>query len=135
MVDSPMGIESIKQIDYVILPCRDMRAMRDFYLNVMRFTLVEDQKSWVMFGVGSGFLTLRPRGPWRGWHDGDLAPGTVGVQVAFRVAYGAVDECHGELVERGVEVVDPPRDQEFGHRTLFFKDPDGNVLEIYAEFE
>jgi len=24
-------------------------------------------------------------------------------------------------------------DQPFGHRTLFFRDPDGNVLEIYAE--
>jgi hypothetical protein len=26
-----------------------------------------------------------------------------------------------------------PTDQPFGHRTLFFRDPDGNVLEIYAE--
>jgi glyoxylase I family protein len=135
MLDSSMAIESIIQIDYVILPCRDMRKMRDFYLNVMRFALVEDQESWVKFQVGSGFLTLRPRGQWRGWHDGDMAPGTVGVQVAFRVAYDEVDQCHAELVERGVEVVDPPRDQAFGHRTLFFKDPDGNALEIYAEFE
>jgi len=26
-----------------------------------------------------------------------------------------------------------PQDQPWGHRTLFFRDPDGNVLEIYAE--
>jgi catechol 2,3-dioxygenase-like lactoylglutathione lyase family enzyme len=24
-------------------------------------------------------------------------------------------------------------DQPFGHRTVFFRDPDGNILEIYAE--
>jgi catechol 2,3-dioxygenase-like lactoylglutathione lyase family enzyme len=28
-----------------------------------------------------------------------------------------------------------PTDQPFGHRTLFVRDPDGNVLEIYAEIE
>jgi lactoylglutathione lyase len=30
--------------------------------------------------------------------------------------------------------MDPePTDQPWGLRTLFFRDPDGNVLEIYAE--
>jgi catechol 2,3-dioxygenase-like lactoylglutathione lyase family enzyme len=27
----------------------------------------------------------------------------------------------------------PPTDQPWGHRTLFVRDPDGNVVEIYAE--
>ena len=27
----------------------------------------------------------------------------------------------------------PPTDRPFGHRTLFFRDPDGNVIEIFAE--
>ncbi len=128
-----MGIGAIEQIDYVILPCRDVRAMRAFYLDVMRFALEEDQEHWVRFRVGSGFLTLRPRGPWRAWHDGEMPPESVGVQLAFRVAYEEVDACHEELVGRGVEVIEPPKDQHFGHRTLFFKDPEGNVLEIYAE--
>ncbi|WP_436437827.1 VOC family protein, partial [Enterococcus faecium] len=29
--------------------------------------------------------------------------------------------------------VSPPTDRPFGHRTLFFRDPDGNLLEVYAE--
>jgi len=32
-----------------------------------------------------------------------------------------------------VDIVDPPRDQAFGHLTYFLRDPEGNVLEIYAE--
>jgi lactoylglutathione lyase len=37
------------------------------------------------------------------------------------------------LLERGVKILAGPADQPWGHRTLFFRDPDGNVLEIYAE--
>jgi lactoylglutathione lyase len=44
-----------------------------------------------------------------------------------------VDACAAELTAAGVLIVSPPTDQPFGHRTLFFRDPDGNVLEIYAE--
>jgi catechol 2,3-dioxygenase-like lactoylglutathione lyase family enzyme len=29
--------------------------------------------------------------------------------------------------------VAPATDQPWGHRTLFFRDPDGNLLEIYAD--
>ena len=128
-----MGITAIKQIDYVILLCRDMQAMREFYLDIMRFPLEEDTDTWMKFRVGSGFLTLRPRGQWRGWHDGDIPPGSASVQLAFCVAYDEVDACHRELVELDVDIVEPPCDQHFGHRTLFFRDPEGNVLEIYAE--
>lgn len=126
-------MKTIREIDYVILLCEDMDATRAFYRDVMRFPIVEDQKDWVRFRVGSSFLTLRPRGQWHRWHDGDSVSGAASVQLAFRVAAEHVSECYVELVEKGVDVIDPPRDQDFGHRTLFFRDPEGNVVEIYAE--
>ena len=44
-----------------------------------------------------------------------------------------VAKCAELLESRGVEMVLPVTDHPFGHRTVFFRDPDGNVLEIYAE--
>jgi catechol 2,3-dioxygenase-like lactoylglutathione lyase family enzyme len=44
-----------------------------------------------------------------------------------------VDQCADELTRQGVDLVSPPTNQTFGHRTLFFRDPDGNLLEVYAE--
>jgi catechol-2,3-dioxygenase len=32
-----------------------------------------------------------------------------------------------------VKILEPPQDKDYGHRTLFFKDPEGNILEIYAD--
>ena len=127
-----MSFDAIREIDYVILLCRDMAEARRFYRDVMGFALVEDQEDWVRFRVGTSFLTLRPRGPWRGWHDGEALPGSASVQLAFRVSPEEVDACHGELVDKGVEIIEPPRDQNFGHRTLFFRDPEDNIVEIFA---
>ena len=44
-----------------------------------------------------------------------------------------VESCHQELKRQGVTVLEPPRDQSWGHRTLYFRDPEHNVLEIYAD--
>jgi catechol 2,3-dioxygenase-like lactoylglutathione lyase family enzyme len=41
----------------------------------------------------------------------------------------------GTLATRGVQLISGPTDHDFGHRTLFFRDPDGNVLEIHAEID
>lgn len=131
-----MSLQSIRNLDYVILLCDDLPRMREFYARAMRMVPedAEDPKSkWVRFRVGSGFLTLRPRGRWRSWEDGPRVPGSAAVQLAFRVTPPEVLVCHQQLVEAGVEIIEPPADQSFGHRTLFFRDPERNVIEIYAE--
>ena len=59
--------------------------------------------------------------------------GVMSVQLAFRVAPAEVELCAATLLARGVQLISGPTDRPFGHRTLFFRDPDGNVIEIYAE--
>jgi lactoylglutathione lyase len=125
---------TIGNLDYVILLCERMARMREFYLNVMKFPLETDRPTWVSFRVGSSLVTLRPRGQSVAGHDGPAVEGSAGVQLAFRVPPPSVDEWHRELVAKGVEILSPPKDlPDWRHRTLFFRDPEGNVIEIYAE--
>ena len=57
------------------------------------------------------------------------------MQLAFRVSPRGIGSCRTELVDAGVPIVrdltDLPRAR---HRTLFFRDPEGNLIEIYAEY-
>ena len=39
-----------------------------------------------------------------------------------------VDALHGELVERGAEIIQAPMEQPYGLRELRVRDPDGYVL-------
>ncbi|MCC7085736.1 MAG: VOC family protein [Pirellulales bacterium] len=55
------------------------------------------------------------------------------MQLAFLVAPETVDRYHQQLVNHGVKILDPPTNQAWGHRTVYFADPEGNLLEIYGE--
>jgi lactoylglutathione lyase len=126
-----MSLEEIRNLDYAILLCANMKETRAFYKDVMGFPLEMDSEDWVSFRVGSALLTLRPRR--RG--DGPPTPGAASVQLAFRVPPPAVDACHAELVAKGVPIVRPPTDlAEWRHRAVFFRDPEHNLVEIYAEY-
>jgi glyoxylase I family protein len=130
-----MSLREIRNFDYAILLCRNMKETRRFYKDVMGFPLEHDRESWVSFRVGATLLTLRPRGRSPGGEDGPAPAGSAAVQLAFRVPPPAVDACHAELVARGVPIMRPPTDlPDWRHRTLFFRDPEDNVIEIYAEY-
>ena len=123
-------LKNIRNLDYVILLCEEIPRMRVFYHEVLGFPIRRGNAEWVEMNVGATLLTLRKRGrP----YDGAKLPGSAGIQLAFRVAPAEVEECHRELIQKQVEILDPPRDRDYGHRTLFFQDPEGNILEIYAD--
>lgn len=130
-----MSLKEIRNFDYAILLCGKMKETRAFYKDVMGFPLELDLENWVTFRVGATLLTLRPRGQWAAWEDGPALSGSAGIQLAFRVPPPAVDACHAELVAKGVTIVREPTDlPSWRHRTLFFRDPEDNVIEIYAEY-
>ncbi len=121
---------NIHTLDYVVLLCEDIARMKVFYHEILGFPIERDWEDWIEMRVGAVLLTLRARGrP----YDGPKYPNSAGVHLAFRVAPHEVDACHAELLQKQVEIIEAPRDQDYGHRTLFFKDPEGNILEIYAD--
>lgn len=130
-----MGLGGIRSFDYAVLLCGKMEETRAFYRDVMQFPIETDRANWVSFRVGATLLTLRPRRAWAVCDDGEAVPGSAAVQLAFRVPPPAVDACHAELVAKGVPTLRGPTDlPDWRHRTLFFRDPEGNIVEIYAEY-
>jgi catechol 2,3-dioxygenase-like lactoylglutathione lyase family enzyme len=122
----------IRSIDYTVIFARQMAAMREFYGTTLAFPLHRKlSERWIEYRVGSNILALAE--PGITFKDPMPPVGTLSLQLAFRVAPGEVASCAAVLAERGVNIVSGPTDHVFGHRTLFFRDPDGNVLEIYAE--
>ncbi len=122
----------IRAIDYTVIFVRDMAAMRRFYEEVLCFSLQRElSPNWLEYQLGGNTLALAK--PSLTASDAPVPTGSAALQLAFRVSAAEVDACADELTRQGVTLVSPPTDRPFGHRTLFFRDPDGNLLEIYAE--
>jgi catechol 2,3-dioxygenase-like lactoylglutathione lyase family enzyme len=106
--------------------------MRRFYEDVLGFPLLRElSPSWIEYRVGDNILTLAR--PSRTAADAPTPNGSASLQLAFKVSVPEVDRCADELVRQGVTLLSPPTDQVFGHRTVFFRDPDGNLLEVFAD--
>jgi lactoylglutathione lyase len=125
------ALGEIRQVDYTVIFARDLSAMRHFYETVMEFPLLRVLSDrWIEYRVGANTLALTVPGR---FGDAVADKGAASLQLAFRVPPPAVAECAAALEAKGVELLSPLTDHPFGHRTIFFRDPDGNVLEIYAE--
>ncbi len=130
-----VSLSEIRNLDYTILLCNRLEETRVFYRDVMGFPVETDRENWFSFRVGAMLLTLRTRTSWTVCDDGKSVPGAAAVQLAFRVSPPAVDRCHEELVAKGVPILREPTDlPDWRHRTVFFRDPEDNIIEIYAEY-
>jgi glyoxylase I family protein len=122
--------DALRTLDYVILLCDDLARMRAFYHGVLGLPVERDWDEWVELRAGAVLLALRPRGrP----YDGPRSSPGAGVQLACRVPPAAVAAWHRTLAAQGVTVLEAPQDHDYGHRTVFVHDPEGNVVEVYAD--
>ena len=109
-----------------------MVAMRRFYEDILGFALLRElSPNWIEYRVGDNTLALAR--PTRTAADAPTPNGSASLQLAFKVSALEVDQCADELVRQRVNLLSPPTDQTWGHRTLFFRDPDGNLLEMFAD--
>ena len=124
-------LTSVRQLNYVIILCDDLERMKAFYRDLFDFPVDSESDTGLAFRAGSVLLALRKRT--RMYDGSGLRTELPGVQIAFLVSPAEVDLCYAQLVDKGVEILEPPTDQPRGHRTVYFSDPEGNMLEVYAE--
>ena len=124
-------LTALQQLNYAIILCHDLDRMKAFYRDLLPFPIDSESDTTLAFRAGS--LLVIPAQAHRDYDGHGLRPHLPGVQLAFLVSPAEVDLCYHQLVDKGIEILDPPTDQPRGHRTVYFSDPEGNLLEIYAE--
>ena len=124
-------LSAMRQLDYAIVLCEDLDRMKAFYRDLFDFPIASESATGLTFQAGAVKVSLRQRT--RGYDGQGTRSELPGVQLAFLVAPDEVARCYEQLVAKSVEILEPPTDQPRGHRTVYFADPEGNMLEIYAE--
>ena len=126
------GFGAVRSLDYVILLCDDLEGMKAFYEKVFGFHVEEEVPGvMIFFRVGTLFLGLRLRG--RHYDGPEIETESASVQISFRVPPADVDLAFEKLRALGIGVIEKPTNQDWPHRTLFFRDPENNIIEIFAD--
>jgi glyoxylase I family protein len=127
-------------MNHIRLTVRDIPEAEEFYeplLGFIGYRLIqrsEDRLAWAMPSTGGflqWFIVSAAEAELREVEHRMFAPGLH--HFAFNADSRAdVDRFHRLLVERAVEILDPPAsyDYEPGYYAVFFKDPNGFKLEL-----
>jgi catechol 2,3-dioxygenase-like lactoylglutathione lyase family enzyme len=117
----------------ITLGARDSTKMRAFYDGLGFATAAEADDGFCAFVLGGVVLVLYPLASLAA----EAAPGlqangewngvTLGINVESR---GEVDDAFAAAVAAGATVVAEPVDREWGGRSAYFADPEGNRWEI-----
>ena len=109
--------------NFILLYVANPAASAAFYAALLGHAPVESSPTFAMFRLGSGMML----GLWQreGVAPAATAPG--GGELAFAVA--DVDAVHADWSARGLPILQPPTDMDFG-RTFTAADPDGHRLRV-----
>jgi catechol 2,3-dioxygenase-like lactoylglutathione lyase family enzyme len=130
--DPPMS-----HLELVALLVRDYDAAIRFFVDILKFELVEDTPSLTNDGRPKRWVVVRPAGGRTGIllarADGEQQLTSVGEQFAGRVGMflrvGDFDAAYEQMVAAGVEFVTSPRDEPYG-RIAMFLDLEGNRWDL-----
>jgi catechol 2,3-dioxygenase-like lactoylglutathione lyase family enzyme len=124
-------------LELVALIVRDYDRAIDFFVDVLRFELVEDSPAFTNDGRSKRWVVVRPRGAATGIllarADGDEQVQSAGRQFAGRVGlFLRVDDfqsTYQRMVDAGVTFLSAPRSEPYGHLAVFL-DIEGNRWDL-----
>ena len=127
----------MSHLELVALVVRDYDAAIRFFVDVLRFDLVEDTPSLTNDGRPKRWVVVRPPGGQTGLllarADGEEQTGVVGRQFAGRVGMflrvDDFDAAYQRMVDAGVRFTSAPRDEAYG-RLAVFLDVEGNRWDL-----
>ncbi|MDE0335350.1 MAG: VOC family protein [Defluviicoccus sp.] len=119
------GPPRLDGIDHVSFPCRDLEEGICFYRDVLGGKMLVKEDAFALFeicgariGIGSAGCTF-------------IEPGTEYPHIGFACSADALVGMQGWLAACGIPTTDPWTRQ--GVETLlFFRDPSGNVIELFC---
>ena len=106
--------------------------MREFYMALLGREPSGDQDWWVDFGdVGGAHLSIYNEAGMDEMAAGSMEGSGCG-RSTIELVVEDVDAEYERVLATGAEVVKPPTTQTWGRRSAWFRDPDGNIVNLYA---
>jgi len=120
----------IDRIDHIVLTVANMAATIEFYTEILGMELVVFVNNRKALSFGRQKINLHQKG--KEFEPKASAP-TCGSADICLISTTAIEEVKAELISKGVQIVEGivERTGAMGKiRSLYLRDPDGNLIEI-----
>jgi extradiol dioxygenase family protein len=122
-------------LDCAVIVARNGRRLRRFYQDVLHLPVNQKADRWIEFRIGSELLAIAHHtNHHEEWLGGACEPAEEPPQqLSFIVSREQVESSGKDLARARIPYAFGTSYRSPAHHTLFFRDPEGNVLEFRAE--
>ena len=117
----------------ICLVTRDVLRLRSFYAAILQVEPEGDDTFTMLATQGAALSIFTEEGMER------MAPGSMQDSGCGRYTLEFevedVDREFERLKERGVILIKPPTTQSWGRRSVWFRDPDGNIINFFSRLD
>jgi catechol 2,3-dioxygenase-like lactoylglutathione lyase family enzyme len=129
--NQPLPPSQIPALEHTCLVTNDVKRLVDFYEPVLVLKARWSGQDYAEFPTGVGLLAIFSAEAQEKYIPGSAeAAKNKSMILEFRVAN--VDQEYGRLQSLVKTWVKPPTTQPWGTRSIYFRDPDGNLLDFYT---
>lgn len=114
----------------ICLVTRDMSRMRGFYINILQVEAEGDETFTTISTPGAALRLFNEEGM-EGMAPGSMQNSGVG-RYTLEFEVENVDREYERLKKLDVVFVKRPTTQTWGRRSVWFRDPDGNIINFFA---
>ncbi|MDX1977809.1 MAG: VOC family protein [Pseudanabaenaceae cyanobacterium bins.68] len=119
------------QLDSINLFVQDLERSRQFYQQ-LGFSFDQPPKQGGLVGYNSQIKLGLYELAWLTQLFGMLPPST-GNALIWAIAVDDLDYTYQQLLSSGIESLQAPAVMPWGQRVAFLRDPDGNLVELFAQ--
>ena len=120
----------MRRFDGICIVTRDVGRLHDFYRDVLQVDS-EGEDIFIAFSTKGAKLSLFAEQGMEQMAPGSMKGAGHGGS-ALEVEVEDVDREYERLTEMNIPIVKPPTTQPWGLRSVWFRDPDGNIVNFYA---
>jgi catechol 2,3-dioxygenase-like lactoylglutathione lyase family enzyme len=116
----------------ICLITKNINLLKNFYQDIFQAEIEAESDRFVKFLMNGAWLSIFSNEGMENMAPGSMKDAGFG-SCAIEIEVDDVDKEYVRLKEKQVSVVKPPATQVWGIRSVWFRDPDGNIINFYAK--
>jgi uncharacterized glyoxalase superfamily protein PhnB len=127
----PSGVNGVPKLMHACLVTKNVNQLVQFYEPILAIKAERSGEDYAEFRTGIGVLALFSEAAQENYIPGSVEPASnKSVILEFQVT--DVDKEYVRLQSFVKTWVKPPTTQPWGTRSIYFRDPDGNLVDFYV---